>query len=97
MPPKSILDKLLERIKNIPNDDTLYIIVYTTKERRPPKDFYNYIRRLQKIAEIEKPASGVLVCRGLRTALIVQTLIKKYCGKSVATFKAERISLCSLE
>ena len=79
--PKLLVEKLLEEQGS--DDDGTYIIIYSTKERRPSDDFYRNLRRLRELAEVENPSRGVLICRGTRTAEIAYKLVKKYCPRTM--------------
>jgi len=90
--PKSTLEKLLESTKHIKPDNNMYIVIYSTKERRPPKDFYRYIKQLREMTEIKNPVRGVLICKGTRYATVIHNLAKKYCGDVMIYKIAEKFA-----
>ena len=86
--PKLLVERLIEEHIASSDDDRTYIIIYSTKERRPPDDFYRNLNRLKELTKIENPVRGVLICRGSRIASVAYKLVKRYCPNA-RLFKVE--------
>jgi len=84
MSPRLLVERLFEEQRD---DDETYIIIYSTKERHPPGDFYRNLRRLRELADIKSPVRGVLICRGSKAAKVAYDLARKYCGRAPLTFR----------
>ena len=74
---KPLVDRLLEELK-IPDDGSLYIVLYTLEGRKPPKEFYIHLARLSNKGLIEKFTVGSIICRGIRTAMVIKKVTERY-------------------
>ena len=91
--PRSLVNRLLEELK-IPDDDSLYIVLYTLEGRKPPKEFYIHLARLSNKGLIEKFAPNSIICKGLKTAIVLREITKRYSIK-VRIFKAVELDFLS--
>jgi len=83
---KRIVDKILEELKGIEDDDKLYIVVYDFPEGKNPKEFYVGLNALRERDPIHDIQRSTLEVRGRRTALAVMCLARHY-GAEVRAFQ----------
>jgi len=85
----SLIDQLLKKVSDIPDDKNLYLVIYSTG-KKPPKEFYHQLRRLSEHQLVRKIGMGVLLCRGRRSVALVKKLIDWY-GRKKRKFRVVRI------
>jgi len=84
---KRLADRILEELKEEPDDNHTYIIVYDFSWKKNPKEFYQCLRDLRELGcNITVVQKSVLKCLGKRAARAVFRLARRY-GAEVYAYK----------
>jgi len=74
----ALVDRFFSELTMVADDGATYVVMYTARGRKPPKEFYQHLERLKSRGLVEKFVPGSVICRGRKTAIVLKKIAERY-------------------